>query len=853
MEDSPQDRLHDTRTGSNQETLAAVRLVPATPPRLLGLADRGVYAPSQIEADDRRMYTRSALPTHPAHILLPGGKGKEVDTAAEFQQLPILPKLTSASGQSFQTIRPDAEYASSETTPTSKPKPLPRKRLQLHKDNKTFSLLQDEQVSQDDDLDSSASSINTSTATDGRSYSVASYNTYIPESGSATSVTITTEGRSASPASQNTYTLESGSATSVTPSTPETPRRLSNDHAANSPWNYELAGGVRKVPKNSNPKQDVYRAFEASSPPPLPRQLPESASSSQENFSKPSNSSTKTASTISEDPNYEIYSGSVSSSDAALPLPSSSHSNYQLHGDSSPAPSVIYKPQSAQSDSENENYQLHGDPSPASSTAQLSRPAKYSQESLIVPPLNPRAQRSNESLGYYKSRSRESLRTPSLTSISSIFKQQEAYRAVVDSGLLGQLPSFMQSTRGSGAWAGPSGTQPPRAQTDEHIRQWSPHLSTVFSVSDGSTDGGSRSWPSDNTRRASGFVRASGPQSRRMLSISSSAGDHQSRSRSNSIEYPQPALARTRIRANSSLTAEAEDQDEYGDTITDLQDLRGRSSKTQLSVSFNTSPLDAGRSDTMRSNTSSRANSLSRASSFLANSIPTWARLYYSSGGERRFLGTPEGTETSGSRATFFRNASPNPDLFPARVHSPRRRPRQAIEPADTIEQAPIKRSSGVMPTQEPAREVQAAESRDPSRFRTWSMSSIWSPHLRPDRRAQRPSVWKPTPIDWTAGSACFVIGFIFPFGKFMSQYSFSLNICCLRYITAWMVAALLPIPETHKAATSAGESKRVSSRFDLERGQVLEDKLDSARSWRRLNRFMSLLGLLIIAIVVSI
>ena len=62
------------------------------------------------------------------------------------------------------------------------------------------------------------------------------------------------------------------------------------------------------------------------------------------------------------------------------------------------------------------------------------------------------------------------------------------------------------------------------------------------------------------------------------------------------------------------------------------------------------------------------------------------------------------------------------------------------------------------------------------SRLRTWSMSSVWSPHLRLDRRAMRKSVWEPPSVNWsTEGSwfgrrnvqiIMFIAGFLIPFCK---------------------------------------------------------------------------------------
>ena len=176
----------------------------------------------------------------------------------------------------------------------------------------------------------------------------------------------------------------------------------------------------------------------------------------------------------------------------------------------------------------------------------------------------------------------------------------------------------------------------------------------------------------------------------------------------------------------------------------------------------------------MKSSASSRANSL------LVSTIPTWARLYYGSG-ERRLLsrdGRPASSvEGSHSRMNSFRSGSPNTDHFPLSIYSPRRRPRehQGEDTRNSLEihQNPRRDSRGRI-----VNEREGARGRQ--RLRTWSMGSIWSPHLRHDRRATRRSVWVPPSVTWsTEGKAfgrrniqvvMFIGGFLFPFG--MSRFS---------------------------------------------------------------------------------
>ena len=747
-ESPPRQPLHP-RTDSHSN--AAIRLVPSTPPQLLGLESG--------QAPRDAVYSRTPLPTHPSHFLLgPGlgkGKGSAPASAASsaLGDLEFQPTKASSGPSTTHALPQRAQNATSGTgSPISKPRPLPKKRLHIHEDNKTFSLQDVEPQSLEDGSTSRALL---------RGKTASSDSLPLPEAHNA-------KGRSNSTAS---CAPDAGPAVPGTPAS-ERKQPISADPISSSPGNYKLVGGLRKVPKTPDLKQKATAASESPLPP-----LPEISdgpppAASHDLTTKPSFQSSETATTASENTNYKVYRcTSSSSSEVALVPPSSSGSNYQPLGDLSPSSSVIYRPQT--SASENENYELHGDPSPSTSFVNLVQAhSKYSQESLVVPPLKTRAQRSNENFGYYKSRSRESLRTGSLTSISTVLSQQEAAQAIVGSGSLILLPILKHKTKGLSSWAESSNAfHPPRSHMNEHPHQWSSQLSTVLSESDGGTDRGSRSWSDDIGRRSSGYPSTPSRQSRRMLSISSSLAQEEaaaSRSRSGSIEPPAPAFTRHGQRhLSSSSIRVVGDQDEYGDGITDMQDLRLRPSRTRLSGFFSVTSSDNGRTNTMRSTTSSRANSL------LASSIPTWARLYYGSG-ERRYLGAPgSSTEGSESRSSSFRSGSPNTDHFPLSIYSPRRRPRD-INPHAA---GPSTRGSlEITPAPHLGSDGRLINDPYSRRFRTWSMSSIWSPHLRLDRRATRRSVWEPPSVNWSTEGGLFgrrnvqivmfIAGFIFPFGE---------------------------------------------------------------------------------------
>lgn len=299
-----------------------------------------------------------------------------------------------------------------------------------------------------------------------------------------------------------------------------------------------------------------------------------------------------------------------------LPSSSQSNANFQIIGESSSSNNSLYEPQRPQTGESDVNYIVHH---PGASTSSLGttrsrlRP-EYSQESLIVPPLRPGRQSSIESLRLAAKRSRDSLRSASFTSLSSIITQ-EAARAL----FAGPASIYIQPTirkehsRGSVAASGGPGRL---SMIASHPHQWSSQLSTVPSESEPSSR--SLSPISEANRRSSYFSH----QSARMRSISSSlAGpaDNLSRSASHSfpesIDRPQAAHFRHGSREESLSPRLIRDHDEDGDGLADLEDLRHKHSRGRLSNLL--SPQSSDRN--LRSSGSSRSNSLT-------SSLPAWAR-----------------------------------------------------------------------------------------------------------------------------------------------------------------------------------------------------------------------------------
>ena len=514
------------------------------------------------------------------------------------------------------------------------------------------------------------------------------------------------------------------------------------------------------------------------------------------------------------------------------------------------------------------------DPSPPGSAIRNPR-RDFSDDSLVIPPLRPKKQRSQEGLGYYRSRSRstENLRNKksgkSLNSISSIINEETVENFHAGQAFLnepagqfeptGQFdPSSVagpserqrqldlqrqreQQLREAAAWA--EGTEAPSPMTIPTTpHQWSSQLSTVMSESEpGSSGGGSRqgslgsvSVPGSHGRRSS---RCWSSHSRQMLSISSSlAGELEnvshSRSNSDPVDRPSPTFPR-----NYQVTVR--DHDEHGDGLADLQRVTPRPSRQRLSDVYSSS-------NSSERNLHSSQSSRSRSSSFGANSIPAWAKLYYGSG-ERKFFRSasissmsdmasnrPQSTQHSGS---------PTADNFPSNIYSPRRRPRDG-EPSSAAQR---RSTAGSMDIEQSPTQDDIGIRRGIRRI----TSSLWSPHLRRDVRARdRYSIWDPPSVAWSAESGMFgrrnlqvvlfVVGFIFPF--------------------AWMIGAVLPLPKPSPLAmldrySSISDLGIRSREHEFERHIESIDELryQNAKWWRALNRGMSFVGLLIIGAVIGL
>lgn len=130
-----------------------------------------------------------------------------------------------------------------------------------------------------------------------------------------------------------------------------------------------------------------------------------------------------------------------------------------------------------------------------------------------------------------------------------------------------------------------------------------------------------------------------------------------------------------------------------------------------------------------------------------------------------------------------------------------------------------------------------------PTRFRPMDK---WSPHLYPDNRASERKYWLAPSIDekvapifsWrNAYTVGFMLGFLFPI--------------------SWFVAAFLPLPERPDMRQIRGDPESVGptlqEQLDHRAAVAQEARYANLRWWRNLNRFMCIVGLVVVSIVVSV
>ncbi|KAL4793531.1 hypothetical protein BDV19DRAFT_217625 [Aspergillus venezuelensis] len=314
--------------------------------------------------------------------------------------------------------------------------------------------------------------------------------------------------------------------------------------------------------------------------------------------------------------------------------------------------------------------------------------------------------------------------------------------------------------------------------------------------------------------------------------------------RTMSLEPSPPPVAMTRQRVTSSsvwMVNESED-DEFLDSVASLPP---RPSNPGVPHSQSSS----SRSSSVRSNQRPGT-----SSSFVANILPTWARMYYTAE-EEAGNSTLALVEEEASRPASARPPTSNSNVI-QRITSIVSRAR-----ASTLETRPC---SGKQSSEKQSSEIQSPEKQPESDLRdprshwlappepsvTRSGSSLhrlrhsWSPHLFPDRRVVAPktSIWRAPSLDSRTEP---ILG-----RRNIQVWSFCLGFICPL---TWLIASFLPLPRKPEMIMEENQGPELevtlkARLYDLERRRHL-----NARWWRNLNRWMNPLGLVIVAIIVTL
>ncbi|KAJ6782905.1 hypothetical protein PWT90_04894 [Aphanocladium album] len=575
-----------------------------------------------------------------------------------------------------------------------------------------------------------------------------------------------------------------------------------------SPWNYEFVGGLRKV-YHQTPESEFNAQFSPIATPSrahLPSSQIDGTAARQSSMlipRKPLPRSYTESPSAADTPNFRIIKQPIPKP-MIRDQPSlefgkfspSSDQNYRVLGDSGSSDYSLGSQSRPRTEDSELNYvKFDGAASPSVAGTPSRLKSEFSRESLVVAPLNPARKLFTDKPISVKLPQGGS--SPRFLAAWSAMMNHDAARALFGSRI---YPPRSRSTRAPSQEGSPSPT--PRC----HQFQSQPPLSTVFSASD-----------AENIPRSVSPIP--GPSQRSPdLSVDDFEPGEYSFTRqvtptSEPVDWPQAAFGKGKEREYRLVG----DQDEHGDGLTDLRDL------------LTHRPSRRGGFPNMVPNYASDRNLWSSASARATNwAIPAWARLYYGSG-ERRFL-----THQASRDSIRSCNAgSQTGSSLPRRSRSLERfgifaqHPQDVPPTTDVVPPVTVKRS---YPDLTWARTLKK------------QTSSLWSPHLRRDKRASTYGIWDP-PSNALSVEGCIAARRNVQVVLFMSGFLFPI---------AWMVAAFIPLPTNRGLIEKDFPS---TSHIDLTEddgaspSQLAKEVAlyNRAKWWRDLNRAMAVIGLLII------
>ncbi|KAL4999025.1 hypothetical protein BDV10DRAFT_60544 [Aspergillus recurvatus] len=391
----------------------------------------------------------------------------------------------------------------------------------------------------------------------------------------------------------------------------------------------------------------------------------------------------------------------------------------------------------------------------------------------------------------------------SVTSSSGSAPRSDIRQAVVDSGVFIQYPTIRApSSSGSRVENASNSTDSSEdnlheATVDYSSDRFRSHLSTVTSR-----------WSAEEN---SGFA---------------SPLDSNSRTVSQELTPPPAALTRQRLTSSSVWMVNESEDDEFLDSVASLP-------PRPTNPGVPNSQSSSSRSSSVRSNQRPGT-----SSSFITSAIPTWAKFYY----------TAEADAGNSTLALVEESSRP----APARPQTSNSSYIQRFASVVTRARTSTNDSRGS------SKQQPVADLRDPrshwakgsevSVSRTTStlhrLRHSWSPHLFPDKRVVAPktSIWRAPSLDSRTEP---ILG-----RRNIQVWSFCLGFICPL---TWLIASFLPLPRKPEMMMEENQGPELEATlkmrlYDLERRRHL-----NARWWRNLNRWMNPLGLVIIAIVITL
>ncbi|KAL4899713.1 hypothetical protein BDW74DRAFT_108663 [Aspergillus multicolor] len=391
----------------------------------------------------------------------------------------------------------------------------------------------------------------------------------------------------------------------------------------------------------------------------------------------------------------------------------------------------------------------------------------------------------------------------SATSSSGSGPRSEIRQAVVDSGLFIQYPTIRApSSSGSrvenaSISAGSSEDNLHEPTVDYSSDRFRSHLSTVTSR-----------WSAEGN---SGFASPSGSNSRTV---------------SQDLTPPPAALTRQRLTSSSIWMVNESEDDEFLDSVASLPPR-----PTNPGVPHSQS--SSSRSSSVRSNQRPGT-----SSSLVTTAIPTWAKFYYRA--EEEAGNSTLALVEEVNRLAPVRPPTSNSSYIQRFTSVVTRARTFTNETRSSVKPQPV--ADARDPRSHWAKKSEASISRTASSLHRLRQS--WSPHLFPDKRgvATKSSFWRAPSLDSRTEP---ILG-----RRNLQVWSFCLGFICPL---TWLIASFLPLPKKPEMVMEENSAPELEATLKMRLHDLERKRYLNARWWRNLNRWMNPLGLVIIAIVITL